>query len=97
MLTGKQRSYLRAKANKLEPYIHIGKEGLSEAVYEKIDEVLDDHELVKIRVLDNSLLENNEIVDEVCDRMGADYVQVIGNVFVIYRKNIEDPIYKLPK
>ena len=96
MLTGKQRSFLRGKANNLDPYVHIGKEGLYEAIYEQIDEVLDDHELVKIRVLDNSLEDINEVAHEVCDHLGADLVQVIGNVFIIFRRNLEDPVYSLP-
>ncbi|MCF8000238.1 MAG: ribosome assembly RNA-binding protein YhbY [Halanaerobiales bacterium] len=96
MLSGKQRSYLRSKANNLKPYVHIGKEGLNESVYDQIDKVLDDHELVKIRILDNSLENINEVAENVCDKMGAEIVQVIGNVFVIYRKNVEEPIYNLP-
>ena len=31
-LTGKQRAQLRAMANELEPIVHIGKEGITEAV-----------------------------------------------------------------
>lgn len=96
MLTGKQRSYLRGEANNLDPYVHIGKEGLNDSIYEKIDEVLDDHELVKIRVLDNSLEDIKEVAHNVCETMGADLVQVIGNVFIIYRKNMEEPVYNLP-
>ncbi len=96
MLSGKQRSYLRSKANNLKPYVHIGKEGLNDSVYNQIDEVLDDHELVKIRILDNSLENINEVAENVCDKMGAEVVQVIGNVFVIYRQNDEEPIYDLP-
>jgi len=96
MLTGKQRSFLRGEANNLDPYVHIGKEGLNEAIYEKIDEVLDDHELVKIRVLDNSLEDINEVAHEVCNQLGAELVQVIGNVFIIFRRNMEEPIYNLP-
>ncbi len=96
MLTGKQRSFLRGEANNLDPYVHIGKEGLNEAVYEKIDEVLDDHELVKIRVLDNSLEDINEVANEVCNQLGAELVQVIGNVFIIFRRNMEEPVYNLP-
>ena len=96
MLTGKQRSYLRGKANSLDPYVHIGKEGLNESVYEKIDEVLDDHELVKIRILDNSLEDINEVVNDVCEQLGAERVQVIGNVFIIFRRNMKEPKYNLP-
>lgn len=97
MLSGKQRSYLRGKANNLNPYVHIGKEGINESVYNKIDEVLDDHELVKIRILDNSLEDINETTEIICENMGADLVQIIGNVFVIYRKNLEEPKYELPE
>ena len=96
MLTGKQRSFLRGEANNLDPYVHIGKEGLNEAVYEKIDEVLDDHELVKIRVLDNSLEDINEVAHEVCNQLGAELIQVIGSVFIIFRRNMEEPVYNLP-
>ncbi len=96
MLTGKQRSYLRGEANNLDPYVHIGKDGLNDSIYEKIDEVLDDHELVKIRVLDNSLEDIKDVAHNVCEKMGADLVQVIGNVFIIYRKNMEEPVYNLP-
>jgi len=96
LLTGKQRSYLRGKANSLDPYVHIGKEGLNESVYEKIDEVLDDHELVKIRILDNSLEDINEVVNDVCEQLGAERVQVIGNVFIIFRRNMKEPKYNLP-
>lgn len=96
MLTGKQRSFLRAKANKMDPFVHIGKEGLNDSVYEKIDEVLDDHELVKIRVLDNSLESIDKVVEKVNEKMGSELVQIIGSVFIIYRKNLEEPIYNLP-
>ena len=40
-LTGKQRAQLRAMANELEPIVHIGKEGITEAVVQQTDEALE--------------------------------------------------------
>ncbi|MFW6270837.1 MAG: ribosome assembly RNA-binding protein YhbY [Bacillota bacterium] len=96
MLSGKQRSYLRGQANDLNPIVHIGKGGISQAVIEELDEALYDHELVKIRVLDNALTEVKEAADELAEKSNAEVVQVIGNVCVLFRRNQEEPVYKLP-
>lgn len=96
MLSGKQRSYLRGEGNSLDPLIHIGKDGISQAVIDQVDELLDDHELIKGRVLDNAPLESRDAAHELAEKTSADVVQVIGSVFLIYRKNEEEPKYKLP-
>ena len=96
MLTGKQRSYLRGEANELNPIVHVGKEGLSQAVIDELDEALDDHELVKVRVLDNALSEVKDVAYELAETCEAEVVQVIGNVFILFRRNQEEPIYNLP-
>ncbi len=96
MLTGKQRSYLRARANKMDPVLHIGKEDISEAVVEQLDEALTDHELVKGRVLNNSMMDSRTAAGELAERCNCDVVQVIGNIFILFRRNQEEPIYNLP-
>ncbi|MFP4661356.1 MAG: ribosome assembly RNA-binding protein YhbY [Halanaerobiales bacterium] len=96
MLNGKRRSYLRGEANGLNPIIHIGKEGINQGLIEQLDEVLEKHELVKGRVLNNSLEEVKDAAHELADSTDAEVVQVIGNVFVLFRRNEEEPIYILP-
>lgn len=96
MLTGKQRSYLRGKANKFDPIIHVGKDGVTEGLIEQVDESLESHELIKGRVLKNALEETKEVVYEIAERCEADVVQVIGYVFILFRRNEEEPIYNLP-
>lgn len=96
MLTGKQRSYLRSQGNSLDPVVHIGKDGLSDSVLSQLNEALDDHELIKVRVLENSGSEMRATADKIADRCSAEIVQIIGSVFLIYRQNQEDPQYNLP-
>ncbi|QTL97277.1 ribosome assembly RNA-binding protein YhbY [Iocasia frigidifontis] len=96
MLTAKQRSYLRGKANRLDPLLHIGKDGINKGLREQLDTLLFDHELVKGRVLDNSLEDVQGVAHKLAADCQAELVQVIGSVFVLYRENPEEPIYNLP-
>lgn len=97
MLTSKQRSYLRGLANKIDPIFQIGKEGVYEENIKEIEKALNARELIKVAVLKNSLVDAREACDVICEACGADGVQVIGNKFVIYKRNEEKPKIELPK
>ncbi|HLV09571.1 MAG TPA: ribosome assembly RNA-binding protein YhbY [Halanaerobiales bacterium] len=96
MLSGKQRSYLRGQANRLEPIIHIGKDGITEGLIKQVLEALEAHELIKGRVLQNSLEEVEDVARQLIEECGAELVQVIGNVFILFKRNEEEPVYHLP-
>ncbi|ABW19289.1 ribosome assembly RNA-binding protein YhbY [Alkaliphilus oremlandii] len=97
MLTGKQRSYLKSIANGLKPITQIGKSGITDAFLEQLDLALNSREIVKVTILETSLLETKETANEVAQKVRAEFVQAIGNKFVIYRKNHENPKIELPK
>ncbi|MFI5359650.1 MAG: ribosome assembly RNA-binding protein YhbY [Halanaerobiales bacterium] len=97
MLSGKQRSYLRAQANKLNPIIHVGKGGIDQALIDQMEEALTAHELVKGKVLKNSLEEVRDVAVKLAESCNAEIVQVIGNIFILYRRNKEKPIYTIPQ
>lgn len=84
-LTSKQRAQLRAMANTLEVTLTIGKGDVTDNVVQSADEALSAHELIKGKVLENSLLSAREACDELCRRCHAEPVQVIGSRFVLYR------------
>ncbi len=96
MLTGKQRSYLRSLANGLDTIMQIGKGGVTETVLKQIDDALEARELIKIKILNNSLLEAKETANEIAEELGAEYVQSIGNKFVLYRES-EDKLINIPR
>jgi RNA-binding protein len=96
MLTGKQRSYLRALANSVEPIIQIGKGGVTDGVLKQIDDALNARELVKVSILQNSMLDAKTFANETAKALGAEYVQSIGSKFVLYRES-KEKIINIPK
>ena len=96
MLTGKERSYLKGLAHNMDPLIQLGKDGINEGFLNQIDKLLEDHELVKIKVLQNAPVEVDEIVDEILEKTGAEFVQKIGKKLTIYRESKENKKIELP-
>lgn len=96
MLTGKQRSYLRAIANNIEPIMQVGKNGIDDGIIKQAEEALEARELIKGTVLKNSMLTAREACNALCLALDAEPVQVIGNRFIIYRGAKEKPTIVLP-
>ena len=91
MITSKQRAQLRGMAASLNAELQIGKGGITENVVRQASEALAARELIKGRVLDNSMLTAREACDALCEACGADSVQVIGSKFVLFKQNEKDP------
>lgn len=96
MLTGKQRSFLKSKANTLDPMFQLGKNGLTESFIKQVDVVLESKELLKISVLNNSGLAAKEVAIELANELNAEFVQSMGNKLVIYRESKEEKVIQLP-
>ena len=90
MLTGKQRAYLRGLAAQLQPAVYIGKENLTASVVTEMNDYLNAHELLKVRIQEGSDLQTKDAANEAAQRLGAEFVQAIGRRFVLYRK-AQDP------
>ena len=89
-MTGKERAAFRAQANHLEPLFQIGKGGMSEALIKQTDDALRARELIKVKVLlESSPITPRETADELAKATGAEVIQVIGGVIVLYRESPE--------
>lgn len=95
-LTGKQRRFLRARGHHLDPVLQVGKEGLSPAFLDALDQALAHHELVKVRVGSNALLDRRSAAEELASRTGSEIAQVLGNTLLLYRPHPEEPQIVLP-
>ena len=97
MLTSKQRAYLRGLAAAEDTIVIIGKGGITENIITQMNDALKARELVKGRVLENSLLTPREAADALNETCRAEVVQVIGSKFVLYKRNEQKPKIELPK
>ena len=87
MLTSKQRAFLRGLANTENAIFQIGKGGINENFLKQLDDALEKREIVKVTVLENSLLDPRGVCEAVCDEIGAEPVQVIGKKFIVYKQS----------
>ena len=81
---------LRARAHHLNPVVMVGQHGLTEAVIRETETALRAHELIKVRVLGDERDERLLIGEELCAATGAQLVQHIGKLLVLYRERSDD-------
>jgi RNA-binding protein len=95
-LTGRQRRHLRALGQKLTATLHVGQEGVSDAVVRQADAQLEIHELIKVRVGDNAPGDRHAIAAVLAERTRAHLAQVLGRTALLYRRRQEEPTIVLP-
>lgn len=97
MISSKQRSYLKSLAHNIDPLFQLGKHGITENFLTQVNEALEARELIKIKVLNNSALEAKEVANELCEKLRAEFVQSIGNRFIVYRESKDKKRIELPR
>ena len=96
-LTSKQRAHLRSLAHSLKPVAHVGKEGVTTAAVRSIQQTLETHELIKVRVLEAAPEEARETGHALAAKIGgATVVQTVGRTVTLYRPDAESPTIQLP-
>ena len=79
------RIRLKAIGHSLKPIIIISHKGLSANIENEIDRALNDHELIKIKILTAKRADRDDVSKEICRHHNAEYIQGIGHVILIYR------------
>lgn len=87
MITTKQRAFLRGLGNALDPVMQIGKDGMTDNVLNGVNLLLEARELVKIKMLKNCDEDIKELAEKIAKAIGAEVIQVIGNIFILYKKS----------
>lgn len=86
MLSSKGRAALRAEAHHLAVAVHIGHQGVTDALRQSLDDALRTRQLVKIQFSRNGETNVKDAANELARVMGADIVQVIGRTATIFRE-----------
>ena len=84
-LTNKERAHLKAKAHALEPVVHIGGAGVTDAVVAELERALTAHELLKVRINAADRTERVALGDTLCARTGAAAVDRVGKILILWR------------
>lgn len=85
-LSQSEKKQLKGQAHHLKPVVHIGKEGMSDAVIRTINKALDDHELIKVQFLETAFLDRKLDSVHLAEIVQAELIQVIGHKIVLYRE-----------
>ena len=95
-LSTKQKQFLKGLAHHLNPVVMLGNNGLTEGVLAEIDNALDYHELIKIKIAGAERETKQLIINAIVRATKASKVQTIGHILVLYRPSEEAKI-QLPR
>jgi RNA-binding protein len=95
-LGGKQRRHLRALGQRLTATLHVGNDGVTDAVVREADLQLEARELIKVRVSENAPQSRHDTAEALAERTHAELAQVLGRTALLYRARREEPAIVLP-
>ena len=95
-LSTKQKQFLKGLAHHLNPVVMLGGNGLTEGVLAEIENALNHHELIKVKVAGADRETKQLIIDAIVRETKGVQVQTIVHIFVLYRPSEEAKI-QLPR
>ncbi|WP_226642927.1 ribosome assembly RNA-binding protein YhbY [Microbulbifer variabilis] len=84
-LTADRKKALRSLGHNLKPVVTVAGNGLSEGVMEELERALEDHELIKVKLMIADREVRHQVVGELCEKSSAELIQEIGKIALIYR------------
>ena len=96
-LTSSQTRFLRGQAHDLRALLQIGAKGLTPAFLTELDAVLEQHELVKVKIGAEDRETRDAMISEIVEKSSAALVQRIGHVAVLYRPSKDHRQIVLPR
>ncbi|WP_334177760.1 ribosome assembly RNA-binding protein YhbY [Pseudoxanthomonas sp.] len=96
-LTAAQTRFLRGQAHDLKALLQIGNKGVTPAFIAELDAVLEQHELVKVKVVGDDRDARDAMIGDLANRADAALVQRIGHTAVLYRPSKERRQIVLPR
>ena len=93
-LTGSQRKFLRGLANPHKALVQVGEGGLSESLIGAVDKALQDHELIKVRLVRPA--DKKSAAQEIAERSQSHLCGLVGHTVILYRPHAQDPKIEVP-
>jgi RNA-binding protein len=89
-LSPKQRKFLETLAHDIEPVVRIGKGGVTPALIQSVIDSLKTQELIKVKILDNSSAEKDDVAEILVEHADCTLVRIIGRVLILFRPRDEE-------
>lgn len=86
-LNKNQIKFLKKKSHTIDPIFQIGKNGINETVLNEINDAIEKRELIKVQLLQNTMVTNKEVADYIEDNTAIKVIQSIGSVLVLYKSS----------
>jgi RNA-binding protein len=90
-------THLRGLAHHLDPVIIIGQHGVTESLIKELNNALNHHELVKVKIAAGERDDRAVIIEQLCEQTTSEKVQSIGKTVTLFRRNLKSPKIELPK
>lgn len=90
-MTSKQRAKLRSIASTEDTILQVGKNGVIDTLVTQVYDALKVREIIKMKVQDGCMLSPAEAANELAEKTKSEVVQVIGNKFVLFKRNPQNP------
>lgn len=96
-LTSAQTRFLRGQAHDLKALLQIGAKGLTPAFLAELAAVLEQHELVKVKIGGEDRELRDAMIAEMAEKTDSSLVQRIGHVAILYRPSKDHRQIVLPR
>ncbi|NYH48163.1 ribosome assembly RNA-binding protein YhbY [Xanthomonas arboricola] len=97
VLTSAQNRFLRGQAHDLKALLQTGGKGVTPAFLAELEEVLERHELIKVKVTSEDREARDAMIAKLTEQTGSALVQRIGHVAILYRPSKEKRQIVLPR
>ena len=84
-LSNADRKRFRSIGHNLSPVVIIAQKGLTENIRTEIDRALNQHELIKIKLITSTREEKKALTESICDEFTAECIQSVGHMILVYR------------
>jgi RNA-binding protein len=89
-----QKQYLKGLAHPLKPVVQVGASSLTEGVFKAVQEALETHELVKVRLAKPE--DKQAMAQSLAEHTESHLVALLGHTVVLYKRRKKDPRIVLP-
>jgi RNA-binding protein len=86
-LNSKSRAELRAQAHHLAVTVHIGHQGITDALLQSLEEAFTTKELIKVQFSRNAEIKAKDAASALAAKVDAEVVQTIGRTATLFREN----------